>query len=938
MKQSEVIEQRTCSIIQIFLKNTRPESKPPTLSSTSSLERDLSLGSIERAELFHRLEATFDIKLPEYLLGHVDTIGDLAQAIEKGQPPEAVLKLNSKDSLPISKVDVSAVDTLIDALHRYVTQEPNRPHIYLQDEYGKESILSYGSLWKGASNVVQYLTSLGVRPGDKVAIMLPTSKHFFFAFIGVWLAGCVPVPIYPPLRANQLEEYAKRETFILSNAEVRILITFARAERLSQCLKSFVPSLIKVITLDGLKDEGSSKSVSSVSGQEALIQYTSGSTGNPKGVLLSHGNLITNIRTFGKTINIQPSDVVVSWLPLYHDMGLIGAWLGSLYHGIPLISSSPLSFLLRPKSWLWNIHYHRATISVGPNFAYELCLKKVANEDIEGLDLSSWRLALNGAEAISPKTLQRFYQRFSPCGFRKETLFPVYGLAESTVGLVFPPVGRPFKVDRISHEHFVEEQSAIPVTKMSTKVREFVSCGRAMPEHEIRITDTCHQSLPERVIGNIEFRGPSTMQGYYANANATQAICHDGWWETGDLGYIADGELYVTGRKKDLIIKAGRNYSPEEIEEVTASISGIRKGCVVAFGIQDPRTGTERIIIVAETSLYPVEEAIILQRTISQNVTEKLGVPPDEVLLVPPRTVLKTSSGKLRRSSLKEQYTQGKLGQRGLPVWYQYSKLFIKSVGCRLGSWTRTIGRGLYGIYAALVLMITMLPAWIILMVTPQRIGCMITRVWARNYLRLVGCPLRVKGREYLENYTQPTIFVANHASYVDTLALLATLKHNVAFVGKKELSNIPFLRSLIKKLGHLTIERGDPVKHEKDAEMFKACLAKSKSIFLFPEGTFTYAAGVRPFKLGAFLLAAQTTTSLAPVALSGTRKVLRAYSLPRPGTITLTFLEQLEPQASAWEEAVRLCHEARRLILPHSGEQSLDVTDASIPTRKYNS
>lgn len=935
MKTSAAIEQQVFAVIRIFLRGIRPEGALPTLNAHASLERDLSIASLEKAELFHRLEREFKIKLPETSLAEVDTLADLCAAIQQAKPAQKKLNLKFKGNLPESTIDPSAATTLIDVLSKYVEKEPKRPHIYLQDEYGSETILSYQELWEAASNIAQGISALGLRPNETVAIMLPTSKAFFFAFIGTLLANCVPVPIYPPFRANQLEEYAKRETFILNNAEVRLLITFAQAERLSKLLKAFVPSLIKVSTIVDLKNSNLTHPARVIHASDpALIQYTSGSTGNPKGVLLSHHNLITNVRAFGAAIAIKPSDIVVSWLPLYHDMGLIGAWLGTLYHGIPLILTSPLTFLARPESWLWNIHYHRATISVGPNFSYELCLKKIEDADIEGLDLSSWRLALNGAEAIYPETLRRFYQRFSRYGLKKETLLPVYGLAECTVALTFPDINHTFHIDKIAYEPFVTAQKAVPLNKKEKRWREFVACGKPLPDHQIRIVDQTNHVLPERMVGEIQFKGPSAMQGYYANPKATAATYHDGWWDTGDLGYLANEALYITGRKKDLIIKAGRNYSPEEIEEVVNLIPSVRKGCVIAFGVYDEQTGTEKIVVVAETTPHPIKNKSQLIHTINTRISAQIGLPPDDVVLVEPRTILKTSSGKLRRSALKERYLKQKIGKPRLPTWIQAAKLLFSSGFKRLISLIKTLGKTCYGTYAIGILLLTLFPCWLLVMITPQRLGSIITRVWAKNYLRLVACPIRIKEAKRLKNASYPAIFVVNHASYIDALVLLALLKTNLCIIGKKELLRVPLLRSLMQKLGHITIDRLDFTQNKTDSERIKSCLKANRSVLLFPEGTFTYAAGVRPFKLGAFLLAVQTQSPLFPIALAGTRKILRSKGLPQPGKITVTFLEQLKPQASTWEEANRLRHLARLAITKYSGEQALDLMNVALPSK----
>ena len=321
----------------------------------------------------------------------------------------------------------------------------------------------------------------------------------------------------------------------------------------------------------------------------ALLQYTSGSTGDPKGVVLTHANLLANIRAVGEAVKMGPDDVGVSWLPLYHDMGLIGAWLTLLYYGIPLAVMSPIAFLMRPERWLWAIHNHRGTMSTAPNFAYELCVRKIADKDIEGLDLSSWRMAMNGAEPVNPGTLERFATRFAKYGFRGEALLPVYGLAEASLAVTVPPMGRGPVVDRIERKVFASEGRAVVAQVGNENAIAFVSAGKPIPRHEIRVVNDAGAEVAERTEGFLWFRGPSATTGYYQNEAATAALfpagkaARDGeyaWVNSGDRAYVADGELYVTGRVKDIIIKGGRNLYPHEVEELAARVEGFARAAL----------------------------------------------------------------------------------------------------------------------------------------------------------------------------------------------------------------------------------------------------------------------------------------------------------------------------------------------------------------------
>jgi acyl-CoA synthetase (AMP-forming)/AMP-acid ligase II len=389
------------------------------------------------------------------------------------------------------------------------------------------------------------------------------------------------VPIYPPFRASQLEDHLRRQALILENARAGLLVATPATARPGRWLRSALPGLREVVTVAELvraAPEGPARRAPAPS-DVALVQYTSGSTGDPKGVVLTHANLIANVRAFGAAAEARTSDVFVSWLPLYHDMGLIGAWFGSLYHACRLVVMPPTRFLARPHEWLWALDRHRGTLSAAPNFAYEICASRIADADVEGLDLSAWRIASNGAEPVNPATLERFAARFGRHGFRREAMTPVYGLAECTVGLCFPPVGRGPRLDRIARAPFEREGRAEPAGPDAADAVVHVSVGRPLGGHEVRVVDGAGHELPDRREGDIQFRGPSSTSGYLRNPRATAALTAPGggWLESGDRGYVADGELYVSGRRKDVIIRAGRHVFPYELEEVVGAIPGVRR-------------------------------------------------------------------------------------------------------------------------------------------------------------------------------------------------------------------------------------------------------------------------------------------------------------------------------------------------------------------------
>lgn len=898
----------------------------------ASLQRHLGIDSLGRAELFQRIEKAFDTTVPDSLLAEADTLNDIAEFLETRAPG---IKRSEQHHIitphhDISTLDPSQTKSILDVLWLYGLNSPSKPHIYFQHEDGTDEVITYGELLDRSLRVAEGLRHYGLKEGETVAIMQPTHPGFFYTFLGTLLAGGVPVPIYPPFRMHMLEAYAKTEARILTNAEVRVLVTFSQAENLSRLLKTFVPSLKHVTTVDDLM----AKTVLATpfkakSDGFAFIQYTSGSTADPKGVLLTHHNLLSNIRAYGTAIKATPEDVVVSWLPLYHDMGLIGMWLGSFYFGAPLILMTPFSFLNHPERWLWAMHDHRGTVSGAPNFAYELCVRKIDHGLIEGLDLSSWRMAANGAEKIYPKTLEMFAKKFEPYGFNRKALMPMYGLAESTVGLAIPPLNRDFRVDHVDRKRFEEDRFAIPTNDENPL--SFVSCGLPIEGHDIRIVDEDNIVLPERRVGSLQFRGPSSMQGYYNNPRATQAIYHDGWLDSGDLAYMADGEVFVTGRRKDLIIKAGRNLYPVEIEELAGSVPGVRQGCVVAFEVTDDKRALEELVIVAETRAQSKATREEIGQQIKEVIATAMDVTPDQVIMVAPHVVPKTSSGKLQRSACKKMYLEGKLGRTQMPAWLQISRLVLQGGLRRLMTGLSYAARFIYTAYALTVLVLTLMPVYLLIHVLSGVNTAKLCRAYSRFLMTAIFCPIKVVHPENLTK-TWPVIYTPNHASYIDAVVAMAVMPVNTRIVAKKEIFSAPIISAFLRKLNYLPLDRGDLPKGLEDTKAMEEALKAGHSLLIFPEGTFGYAFGLRPFRLGAYKLAADNATPVCPVALKGTRIILRDdEKLMRPGRITVTVCESIMPAGAEWQDVTQLRTKARSEVAKYCGEPSLDFIAAQI-------
>ena len=923
------LERRILELVGQLAAELRPGSAVAGINPDDSLERDLGLSSLEQVELLSRIERATGVRISDTVLGAVDTPAALARAVVTAEPGLSETLPSVRPGLGTAVAAPDTAETLVDVLEWHARASPDRPHISLRPDDDPERTLTYAWLWRRAAAVAAALRARGIGQRDTVAIMLRTEAAFFPAFFGTLLAGAVPVPVYPPFRPDRIAEYARRQGRILSNAGARLLITFAAIERLGTLLRGQIPTLSGVVTLDDLAPEDPDggplpdRPSSWLTGDDpALIQYTSGSTGQPKGVLLTHANLLANIRAIRDGLGIRPDDAAVSWLPLYHDMGLIGAWLGCLYTGIPVAILSPLAFLSRPARWLWAIHEHRATLSVAPNFAFDLCAAKVADEEIAGLDLGSLRILLNGSEAIVPRTLTRFAERFAPVGLRPDALRPVYGLAECSVGLAVTPQRHPPRVDRIDTA-FRTTGRARPSGEPDAL--EFVSCGAPLPRHEIRIADATGARLGERQEGRVQFRGPSRMAGYYRNPDATRAVTtDDGWLDSGDLGYLAGGELFLTGRRKDIVIKAGRNIYPHEAETVVDGVDGVRKGCVAAFGVPDAALGTERLVVVAETRVTEPTRREQIRGEIVERVAGALGVPPDLVVLARPGSVLKTSSGKVRRGATRDAWRAGRLERGAGPLARQWATMLWQAARGRCGRAADTLLRSAYTLYMVVLLVLLVPPLWLAVRTSPgpaaarRRLGRFARILAAASLSRVTAT-----GLEHLRGLG-PAVFVANHASFADVVVVLATLPASFRFAAKGRLATYPILGTIIRRGGYLQLEKTELSQRMEGADEVRATLVEGDSMFVFPEGRFVRAPGLLPFRLGAFRAAAEAGRPVVPVALAGTRRMFPAGTLLlRPGRIRVVVGPALRPRSPDWSEVVRLRDEARRAIAEAAGEES---------------
>ncbi|MEM7050278.1 MAG: fatty acyl-AMP ligase [Acidobacteriota bacterium] len=531
------------------------------------------------------------------------------------------------------------------------------------DRRERANFVSWQEIHYRALGVAGRLESAGIAAGDRVAMIFPTGEAFFYGFFGILACGAVPVPLYPPVRLGRLQEYHLRTAGLISASGARLVLADPRVRRiLGETIERARPAL-GCRTLDDLPTAPPRDEIATDRAEDlALVQFSSGTTVDPKPVALSH----RAIRAQTEALNSfwpEGHHTGVSWLPLYHDMGLIGCVFPALERPATLTLLPPEAFVVRPVLWLRAISRYRATISPAPNFAYGLCLEKITDEEMDGVDLSCWQVALNGAEAVAPSVLRAFRERFARWGFQGTALTPVYGLSEAALAVTFSPLDQPFSSTTFDRDHLAQEGRA----EAADAGLELPSLGRPLPGFELRILpvtaqDPATRAVPDGEIGKLWVRGPSLMSGYLGRPEATARALVDGWLDTGDLGFVRDGELYLTGRAKDLIVLRGRNYAPEEIEQSLQDLPGLRTGCAIAVGWLPEGQEREILALLVETAREATKEEIEgLPQRCSERVLGATGLKADRVVILEPGTLPRTTSGKLRRQEALQRYLADEL-------------------------------------------------------------------------------------------------------------------------------------------------------------------------------------------------------------------------------------------------------------------------------------
>lgn len=520
---------------------------------------------------------------------------------------------------------------------------------------GDHVTVPYAQLLDEARGWAAALHAHGVSPGDHVALLGPTSRRLVTAIEAIWLAGATVVVLPLPMRLSSIEDFVTQTRVRIANADVSLVVV-------DPDLAPFIkpapadPPMLGWDDLDGARRSPFSQPEDDL-GRLAILQFTSGSTSDPKGVMLPHHTVGANLDAIAAATSLDPDeDVLVSWLPLYHDMGLVGLLTLSLTTGTPFVLGAPTDFMSGPGRWMEWISQYGGTATAGPNFSYVLAARALRRS--EPLDLSRLRIALNGAEPVDPATVQEFVAAGAPHGLRPGAVFPAFGMAEIAIAGTFPEPLSGLRTDVVDRGALEGERYAAPADPGHETARHLAILGRPVQGLEIRVVDPVGgHVLQDREVGELEIRGTSVTPGYYKRPDANAELFHDGWLRTGDLAYLLDGEMVMCGRIKDMIIVGGRNVFPEDVERALANVDGVRAGNVIAFGVHGDH-GKEGLVVVAEAKSDDHDE---VRRSVARRVRDAVGLPAKDIVLVAPGSLPKTSSGKLQRSLCKLRYLGAEL-------------------------------------------------------------------------------------------------------------------------------------------------------------------------------------------------------------------------------------------------------------------------------------
>ncbi|MCI0446301.1 fatty acyl-AMP ligase [bacterium] len=545
---------------------------------------------------------------------------------------------------------------ILEAVHELRNRKD--PGISFVNSSGNIRNVTSADLINQAQKFAGGLRKIGAKEGEPVILVMTEPESAIIAILGCMIAQCPPTPVYPPLNLAAISGFLKFITHVASRSGATFVIADPQPYGILGNVTKHSPPIRGVAQFSDVMMNAQALEIPQTFPDTAFLQFTSGSTSTPKGVMVQHSGLAANLEMIRTASHMNPDSCVVTWLPVYHDMGLIGTVLNAITLPCRLVVIPPIVFLKHPKLWLEMMTRFRGTHTAAPNFAFGLCARRVSDKN--GIDLGSMTTFICGSEPVLPKTMEDFVNHFLDAGLNPAALVPAYGLAEATLAVTFTPHLRGLRTDCVDLEALTAGRNAVRLDDDVNTVR-IASCGVPMPGLSVRIASENGQQLAERKIGEIQVSGPSVSKGYIGDKAATrESRSNDGWLKTGDLGYMADGELYACGRIKDVIIVSGKNYHAHDLESAVAEVNGVRTGNVVAFSSRND--DGESLVVIAETRNE--QRSAELGKEIRNHLAKTIGISPDHVMVVPPATLPKTSSGKLKRSETKLLYEKGELGKK----------------------------------------------------------------------------------------------------------------------------------------------------------------------------------------------------------------------------------------------------------------------------------
>ena len=550
--------------------------------------------------------------------------------------------------------------TLTDLIKQNYQRNPQKTAFVIQQAGQDDVTLSYEALVRGSARYARSYAREGLQPGEVVILILQHGEDLIFAYWGAILYGAIPAIM--PFLTEKLapERYHADLTMLIGITRPAAIVTYPEFE---QDIRGGIPaeSSVRCLMLTSQAEVSAEANFDWFPGARrapediAILQHSSGTTGLQKGVALSHQAVLNQLTAYTQTLRLSADDVIVSWLPLYHDMGLIACFLMPVLMGVPLVLMSPFDWVRAPFKLFQSVSRYKGTLSWLPNFAYNFCAQKVRERDMAGVDLSSWRVVTNCSEPVKAESQQAFYERFKQYGLKETALQCSYAMAENVFAVTQSPLDSLPVTDELDREAYMTERVAAAPVAGRPSLR-LLSSGRVLPNTRIRILSEAGQDLPDRVIGEIALQSDCMLTGYYNRPDATEKAFVNGWYLTGDYGYTLNGEVFVAGRKKDMIIVGGKNVYPQDLETLAYEVPGIHAGRAVAFGIYDERAGTEEVVIIAEVDVDGAEERQGIADALRQHITKNSAVALRHAHIVGRQWIIKTSSGKTARSANREKF------------------------------------------------------------------------------------------------------------------------------------------------------------------------------------------------------------------------------------------------------------------------------------------